>query len=110
MGADGVDAVTADGVVPFDDQIGGITLETLHKAAVAARVTAQPAAGCDRIAQFVLRTCAASAAGGARRNEVVHDRVKSSQSHPGDRPEGQQIHELPAAHSGHITCWHLSHG
>ena len=61
MGADGIDAVAADGVIAFDDQISGVTFETLNKAAVAAGMVAQPATGGDRIAQLILGRGAATA-------------------------------------------------
>ncbi len=53
MGADRVEADGADGALPFDDQIGGISLEALHQAAVAFGVAGQPAAGHDRNAEVV---------------------------------------------------------
>ena len=35
VGADGIDAVAADGVSTFNNQIGGITFEALNQASVA---------------------------------------------------------------------------
>ena len=110
MGADGVDAVAADGVFAFNDQIGGITLEALYKAAIAFGVAGEPAAGCDGIAQLIFGTGATAAAGGLGGNEVVRHRVEGSQGDTSDGAERQQIHELPTTHSGHIARGELGHG
>ena len=109
VGADGIDAVAADGVIAFDDQISGVTFETLNKAAVAAGVVAQPTTGGDRITQLILGRGAATATSSPGGDEVIHHRIESAERYAGHGPEGQQIHKLPAAHSGHITCWRLSH-
>ena len=50
------------------------------------------------------------AAGSAGRNEVVGDRIESTQGNASHRAEGQQIHELPTTHSGHIARGGLGHG
>merc|ERR1712100_528813 len=110
VGADGVDAVAADGVLAFDDQIGGITLEALYKAAIAFGVTGEPTAGCDGIAQLIFGTGSTAAAGGLGGNEVVRHRIKGSQGDTSDGAECQQIHELPTTHSGHIARGKLGHG
>ena len=70
MGADGVDAVAADGVFAFNDQIGGITLEALYQAAITFGVAGKPATGCDRIAQLILGAGATTAASGLGGDEV----------------------------------------
>ena len=38
VGADGVDAVAADGVFTLNNQVGGVTFETLYQAPIALRM------------------------------------------------------------------------
>ena len=110
MGADGVDAVAADGVFAFNDQIGGIAFEALYQAAIALGVAGEPAAGCDRVAQLILGAGATATARGLGGDEVIRHWVEGSQGHTGDGAERQQIHELPTTHSGHIARGELGHG
>ena len=103
VGADGVDAVAADGIAALDEQVGGIALETLHQTAVALLVGAQPASGRDAVAELVLGRGAAAAASGLGGDEIAGHGIEGTQGDPGDRSKGQQVHELPTTHSGHIT-------
>jgi hypothetical protein len=113
VGADGIDAVAADGVRALHDQVGGIAFQALDQAAIAFLVGGQPPGGGNDIAELILGGGAAAAAAGLGGNEVVHHRVEGSQGNPCDGPEGQQVHELATAHPRHITVrsarWYLGH-
>jgi hypothetical protein len=110
MGANGINAVAPDGVGSFHNQISGITLQALNKTAITLGVTTQPTARGYCVAEFIFGTGTTTAPGSPGRDEVVRHWIKRPQGHACDGSEGQQIHELPTAHTGHITGWDLSHG
>ena len=87
VGADGVDAVAADGIAALDEQVGGIALETLHQTAVALLVGAQPASGRDAVAELVLGRGAAAAASRDPRRMAEFQRLSGA--------FGEYLQDLP---------------
>jgi len=61
--ADRIDAVAADGIFTFNDQISRIPFEPLNKAAVACGVITEPAAKRYRVTELILGTRAPTASG-----------------------------------------------
>jgi hypothetical protein len=82
----------------------------LDKAAITLCVATQPAARGDCVSELVFGAGSTTAPGSPGRDEVIRHWIKRTQGHACDGSEGQQIHELPTAHTGHITGWDLSHG
>ena len=110
MSANGVNAVAPDGIRAFHNQIGGITFQALDKTAITLGVATQPTASGNGVTELVFGTGSTTAPGSPGRDEVIRHWIKRTQGHACDGSEGQQIHELPTAHTGHIAGWDLSHG
>ena len=103
VGADGIDAVAADRLIAGDDQVGGVALEPLHQAAITLRMCAQPAAGTNRVAQFIARQNPTCARLGFGRSEKAGHGIERADGHTAHGSEGEQVEQLTAREIRSIT-------